>query len=120
MLRQWARRYIRVTQPRYGPPKKARIRTFFAEGVEKLHLQLVVEALPTLVHLSLFFFFAGLVVFLCNVNLVIFNVVLSWVSVGVAGYGCLTFMPIFRHDSPFSTPLSLPAWLAVNGIPFVV
>ncbi|KAH9057218.1 hypothetical protein EDB87DRAFT_1121937 [Lactarius vividus] len=120
LLRQWARRYIKVTQPRYAPHRKARIRAFFSEGVDKLHFQLVVEALPTLLHLSLFFFFAGLVVYLCNVNLMMFNVVLSWVIAGVAGYGCLTLMPIFRHDSPFYTPLSFPAWLVVNGVPFIV
>ncbi|KAH9057219.1 hypothetical protein EDB87DRAFT_1833244 [Lactarius vividus] len=120
LLQQWARRYIRVTQPHYGPPKKARIRAFFAEGVERRHVQLVVEALPTLLHLSLFFFFAGLVVYLCNVNLLIFHVVLSWVIVGIAGYGWFTLMPIFRHNSPFYTPLSLPAWLIVNGVPFII
>ncbi|KAH9057221.1 hypothetical protein EDB87DRAFT_1686502 [Lactarius vividus] len=29
-------------------------------------------------------------------------------------------MPIFRYDTPFYTPLSLPAWLVVNGVPFVI
>ncbi len=28
-------------------------------------------------------------------------------------------IPIFRHDSPYSTPLSLPAWHIVTGIPFL-
>ena len=32
LLQQWARRYIKVTQPRYSPHKRARIRAFFAEG----------------------------------------------------------------------------------------
>ena len=29
-------------------------------------------------------------------------------------------MPIFRHDSPYYTPLSLPVWHIVIGIPFLV
>ena len=29
LLQQWARRYLKVTQPRYGPHKRARIRAFF-------------------------------------------------------------------------------------------
>ena len=119
LLQQWARRYLKITQSRYQPHKRARIRAFFAEGVEKCLLPWTVDALPTLLHLSLFLFFAGLVVFLCNVNLTCFRLVLSWVGLCVALYGCITCMPIFRHDSPYYTPLSLPTWHFVTGIPFL-
>jgi hypothetical protein len=108
LLQQWARRYLKVTQPRYSPHKRARIRAFFAEGVDKFLLPWAVEALPTMLHLSLFLFFAGLSVFLWNVNLTIFKLVLSWVGLCTALYGCITFIPVFRHDSPYHTPLSLP------------
>jgi hypothetical protein len=119
-LQQWARRYLKITQSRYSPHKRARIRAFFAEGVEKCLLPWAVETLPTLLHISLFLFFAGLVVFLCNVHLTIFKLVLSWVGVCTALYGCITCMPIFRHDSPYYTPLSLPAWHIVTGTSFFV
>ena len=121
LLQQWARRYLKITQsPRYSPHKRARIRAFFSEGVDKCLLPWTVDALPTLLHISLFLFFAGLVVFLCNVNLTIFKLVLSWVGLCTALYGCITCMPIIRHDSPYYTPLSLPAWNIVTGIPFLV
>jgi hypothetical protein len=120
LLQQWARRYLKITQSRYSPHKRARIRAFFAEGVEKCLLPWAVEALPTLLHLSLFLFFAGLVVFLCNVNITIFKVVLSWVGLCAALYGCITCMPIIRHDSPYYTPLTLPAWHIVTGIRFFI
>ena len=120
LLQQWARRYLKITQSRYSPHKRARIRAFFAEGVEKCLLPWVVDTLPTLLHISLFLFFAGLVVFLCSVHLTIFKVVLSWVGLCTALYGCITFMPIFRHDSPYYTPLSSPAWHIVTGILFSV
>ncbi|KAI0249923.1 hypothetical protein BJV78DRAFT_1114486, partial [Lactifluus subvellereus] len=64
LVQQWARRYIKVTQQPYSPHKQARIRAFFAEGINKFHLPLVVELLPTFLHLSVFLFFAGLGVFL--------------------------------------------------------
>ena len=118
-LQQWARRYLKITQSRYSPHKRARIRAFFSEGVDKCLLPWTVDALPTLLHISLFLFFAGLVVFLCNVNLTIFKLVLSWVGLCAALYGCMTCMPIIRHDSPYYTPLSLPAWYVVTGIPFL-
>ncbi|KAH9165362.1 hypothetical protein EDB89DRAFT_2102259, partial [Lactarius sanguifluus] len=120
LLQQWARRYLEVTQPRYSPHKRARIRAFFFEGVDKFLLPWAVEALPTLLHASLFLFIAGLAVFLHNVNLTIFKLALSWVGVCVALYGCITFIPIFRHDSPYHTPLSLPAWYIITGLSFVI
>ena len=118
-LQQWARRYLKITQSRYSPHKRARIRAFFSEGVEKCLLPWTVDALPTLLHISLFLFFAGLVVFLCNVNLTIFRLVSSWVGLCAALYGCFTCMPIIRHDSPYYTPLSLPAWHIVTGLQFL-
>ncbi|KAH9053307.1 hypothetical protein EDB87DRAFT_1690540 [Lactarius vividus] len=107
LLQQWARKYLRVTQPRYSSSlKRARIRTFFSEGVDGCLLPWMVEALPTLLHVSLFLFFAGLVIFLRSINLSIFKSVLSWVGVCISLYGCVTFMPVFRRDSPYHTPLS--------------
>jgi Family of unknown function (DUF6535) len=44
------------------------MRAFFANGVEKMHISWAVEGLPTLLHLSLFLFFGGLVIFLNNVD----------------------------------------------------
>ena len=120
LLQQWARRYLKITHSRYSPHKRARIRAFFSEGVDRCLLPWTVDALPTLLHISLFLFFAGLVVFLCNVNLTIFKLVLSWVGLCSALYGCITCMPIIRHDSPYYTPLSLPAWHIVTGTRFLV
>ena len=120
LLQQWARRYLTITRSRYSPHRRARLRAYFAEGIENCHLPWVVEALPTLLHISLFLFFAGLVLFLCNINMTIFKFALSWVGLCTALYGCLTLMPIFRHDSPYHTPLSLLVWHAVTGMSFVV
>ncbi|KAF8257256.1 hypothetical protein EI94DRAFT_1759542 [Lactarius quietus] len=119
LLQQWARRYLKATQPRYSPHKRARIRAFFSEGVDRFLLPWAVEALPTMLHVSLFLFFAGLAVFLWNVNLTIFKLVLSWIGVCTALYGCITLVPLFRHDSPYHTPLSLPTWHIVTGIRLV-
>jgi hypothetical protein len=119
-LQQWARRYLKVTHSRYSPHKRARIRAFFAEGVEKCLLPWAVETLPTLLHISLFLFFAGLVVFLWNVNLTIFKLVLLWVAVCTALYGCFTLMPIFRHDSPYYASMSSSLWPIVYVLAWFV
>ena len=119
-LQQWARRYLRVTQPRYSPHKRARIRAFFAEGIEKLHLPWAVEALPALLHVSVFLFFAGLVVFLSTIHHTVFSAVLCCMAVCIGLYLCITLFPIFRHDSPYYTPLTTIAWFCATGISWVV
>jgi Family of unknown function (DUF6535) len=117
LLQQWARRYVRVTQPpRYSPHKRAPIRAFFADGVERFYLPSSVEALPALLHLSLFLFLFGLVIFLFSINHTVFNVVVWWVGLALGAYTCITLMPIFRHDSPYYAPLSSSAWFFCSGI----
>jgi hypothetical protein len=119
LLQQWARKYIGDTQPRVSPHKRAQVHAYFAEGVETLHLPRAVHILPTLLHLSLFLFLAGVVLFLCHVCPKIYDVVLPWTCICAVLYGIITFMPIFRHDSPYSTPLSSTVWFIMNGIGYV-
>lgn len=92
------------------------MRAFFANGVEKMHITPVVEGLPTLIHLSLFLFFAGLVIFLFNTNSAVFYSVVWWIALFWITYALITAMPIFRHDSPYFSPLSLPAWFVYASI----
>ena len=110
-LNQWARRYIRLTQPALcNPEKRARLRAFYANGVDKMHTPWAVEGLPMLLHLSLFLFFAGLAVYLFNVNQEVFHCVVSWIGLFLAVYGLISLLPIICHDSPYNTPLSIPLW----------
>ncbi|KAH9984129.1 hypothetical protein BJV77DRAFT_953380, partial [Russula vinacea] len=119
-LQQWARRYLRVTQPRYSPHKRARIRAFFAEGIEKLHFPWAVEALPALLHVSVFLFFAGLIVFLSTVHHTVFSAVLWCMGLCIGLYLCITLLPVFYHDSPYYTPLTKVAWFCATGVSWVV
>ncbi|KAI0265913.1 hypothetical protein BC834DRAFT_1032936 [Gloeopeniophorella convolvens] len=115
LLQQWARRYLRITQPRYSPHKRARTRELMAQGVEKLHLPQVVEALPAMLHVSVFIFFAGLVIFMFDINRTVFGAVALCVGICVGLYLCITLIPIFRADSPYNTPLSTLAWISCLG-----
>ncbi|KAI0267817.1 hypothetical protein BC834DRAFT_822131, partial [Gloeopeniophorella convolvens] len=104
LLQQWARRYLRMTRTRYRAQKRARIRAFFAEGIEKYHVPWAVEALPALLHTSVFLFYAGLVIFLFTIHHTIFAIVLSWVAICASVYIAITWMPVLRQDSPYQTP----------------
>jgi hypothetical protein len=110
-LNQWARRYIHLTQTqpaRCDPVKRARLRAFYANGVDKMHTPWTVEGLPMLLHLSLFLFFGGLAVYLFSVNQEVFSCVVSWIGLFSAVYGLISLLPIICHDSPYNTPLSTP------------
>ncbi|KAI0290714.1 hypothetical protein BC826DRAFT_912919, partial [Russula brevipes] len=65
---RWARRYLRLTHPHFAIHKRARIRSFFAEGVDRFRVAIVVEAIPALLHVSVFLFLAGLVISLFDIH----------------------------------------------------
>jgi hypothetical protein len=122
MLRQWARRYIKVTQPASRKiEKRARMRAFFAGGMDKMYVPLVVEGLPVMLHLSVFLFFSGLVIFLLNVNHSVYLVVIWWIGFFAVVYGCATFMPMFWSDSPYFTPLSSPiSFISITILIYII
>ena len=110
-LHQWARRYIRLTQPaRCIPEKRARMHAFFADGVDKMHIPWAVEGLPTLLHLSLFLFFGGLAIFLFDIDREVFKYVIWWIGFFFLVYIMITLLPFIRLDSPYNSPLTTPVW----------
>jgi Family of unknown function (DUF6535) len=121
LLQQWARRYLSFTQQQgYSPHKRARIRAFFSDGVDKFHVSWVVEALPALLHLSLCLFLAGILVWLFNLNISVFRAVVWTVALSAIAYMWITFLPIFRNNSPYYAPLSSTLWFLYTGIPYAV
>jgi hypothetical protein len=92
------------------------MRAFFADGVDKMHIPWAVEGLPMLLHLSLFLFFGGLAIFLFNVDHEVFSYVIWWIGLFSLVYGLITLLPIIRHDSPYHSPLSTPAWFLYASI----
>ena len=95
------------------------MRAFFADGVEKMHIPLAVEGLPTLLHLSLFLFFGGLIIFLFNVDREVFRYVVWWIGLFSLVYGMITLLPLFRQHSPYNSPLSTPVWFLYATMTYV-
>jgi hypothetical protein len=119
-LHQWARRYRRLAQPaRCSPERRARMRAFFAGGIDKMHISWAVEGLPMLLHLSLFLFFGGLAIFLFDVDREVFGYVICWIGLFLMVYGMITLLPLIREDSPYNSPLSGPAWLLHATVTYV-
>ena len=114
LLRQWARRYLYITQDPRGPRNRARIRELVAQGVEMEQLQRLSSVLPGLFHISVFLFLSGLVHSSNNsvVNLAILLV--AFICVGL--YCFATVVPLSPFGKISSTPLSSFAWFSWSRI----
>ena len=110
LQQRWARRYLQLTQPQRAIHKRALIRSFFAEGVSRFHLPIIVEAIPALLHISVFLFLAGLVISLFNIHHTIGYVVLAASVACAVVYAAITVLPAIYHDSPYTSPFSAPVW----------
>ncbi len=107
LLQQWARRYIKITQPSpCSPEKRARIRALFAGSTDKLLIKVFSAMLPCYLHLSLLLFFIGLLIFLFDINRIVFGSVTYWIGVSLISYGFFTILSIFQSDGLLYTPLS--------------
>ena len=107
MLQQWARQYVRFTQPRRrSPRRRARIRALFAGSVDKLFIRALSFLLPCYLHFAVLLFFIGLLVFLFNVNNTIFVNTLWLFVFCMVVYSFVTFLPLFQSDSLLFTPIS--------------
>ena len=94
------------------------MRAVFANGVDKMHIPWAVEASWTLVHLSVFLFFGGLVIFSFNLDHEVFTSLVYWTCFFTLVYGLITMLALIRHDSPYSAPLSLPAWFLYSSFQY--
>src|SRR6266404_2292123 len=61
---------------------------------------------PRLLHISLFLFFGGLLVFLFNVDHKLAHIILAFVIPCLFIYTLLTALPVVYYDCPFKTPLT--------------
>jgi hypothetical protein len=120
LQQRWARRYLGLTQPHVAIHKRAHIRSFFAEGVDRFNVHVAVESLPALLHISVFLFLGGLVISLFTIHHTVAYIILSATVVCLLFYAAITVMPIMYHDSPYTSPLSTLVWYISRKIALVV
>ncbi|KAJ7859367.1 hypothetical protein B0H14DRAFT_2577278 [Mycena olivaceomarginata] len=110
VVEQWARDFIQRTEIRPSPVIRARIFSYLYFGIQRFGMHTVVEFIPFLLHLSLLFFFGGLVAFLLPIHRVLMVVVAALLCLIFATYIYLTLLPIISSDSPYRTPMTSVAW----------
>ncbi|KAH9031971.1 hypothetical protein EDB84DRAFT_154821 [Lactarius hengduanensis] len=110
LFQQWSRRYLEITRRRVAPHRRARTRAYMFDGIASFKMSRVVKAMPMLLHLSIFLFFAGLIDFLWNANSTIGHWILGFISVFTFAYLAMTVLPNLYLNCPYSTPLSELSW----------
>ncbi|KAJ7838891.1 hypothetical protein B0H13DRAFT_2418723 [Mycena leptocephala] len=110
LLEQWGRDFLHRADMRSAPATRARVFSYLYHGLKRFKMHTVVEIIPLLLHMSLFFFFAGFIAFLIPVNIVITAVVGSILVMVTGVYTLLTTLPLFHLDCPYRTPLSGCFW----------
>jgi hypothetical protein len=116
LLQQWARRYLQIVQQKYAPLHHARIHEYFSRGAGKFGIFGFVEVLPLLLLVSVFLFFAGLVVFAFRGNHIVAYFTLAIVGFCTLSYITLTLLPFFFHDCPYQTPLTSVLWFSAQTV----
>ena len=110
LAQQWARRYVQVPQMLSDPNYCARIRSFLFSGTRKYNMHIAFETAYTLLHLSVFLFFAGFVMLFYSINKAVAIVVSVSVGIFVTAYFVLTILPFIDYSCPYRTPMSNMWW----------
>jgi hypothetical protein len=110
LMQQWARIYIELPQSPSVASERARVRSFLFLGTQKYLMHVAVETTPTLLHLSVFLFYIGLVIFFFTIFNAVAIVILIAVGLFGLAYFALTILPCLDHSSPYRTPMSSPWW----------
>ncbi|KAI0312355.1 hypothetical protein OF83DRAFT_1286945 [Amylostereum chailletii] len=110
IVQQWVRDYMHVFQRYNHSLKRARIRQFLYEGANFWRMSVIVDAIPALIHISLFLFFVGLCEFLFGLNDSVAIWTTTVISLSAALYIWTMFAPILDAQSPYQSPASGVFW----------
>ncbi len=110
LMQQWARRYQELAQRRGAFHKRGRMRAYIFDGINRFGMARVVATMPTLLHISVFLFFAGLVEFLFPIYTSVAYATLGCIMAFTLAYAILTVLPIIYLNCPYGTPLSGFTW----------
>ena len=118
LLQQWARRYVEAPNCQGEPNHRAGVRWLVFRATKSYKMGLIVQIAPTLLHLSVCLFFAGLVVLSHKINTKVAIAVYVAVGVFALAYIVLSLLPCFDVACPYRTPMSYILWYLWHPIFF--
>jgi hypothetical protein len=116
LLQQWARRYVEMPHRPSEPNHRARVRSFVFHGTVFYRMRFAVQIAPTLLHFSVYLFFAGLVVAFRTIDKSVAIAVDAAVGVFAVAYIVLSLLPCFDVACPYRTPMSYILWYPLHLI----
>ncbi|KAF8495905.1 hypothetical protein F5888DRAFT_507825 [Russula emetica] len=100
LLQQWARRYTETPKSPNMLRHRARVRSLLLVGTKLYKIPLIVEILPTLLHLSVYLFLGGLVITFHTINKTVAIAVDAAVGVSGLAYIALSILPCLDVQCP--------------------
>ena len=116
LLQEWARRYVETGNLPSDPKNRARVRSFLFLGTKTYKMHLIVQMGFSLLHLSVYLFFAGLVIVFHTINKKVAIVVEVAVGLLGLGYVALSILPCLDVQCPYRTPMSYILWYPTHVI----
>ncbi|KAH9054827.1 hypothetical protein EDB87DRAFT_1644891 [Lactarius vividus] len=110
LMQQWARQYVQLPQLRTTPRERAHVRSFLFFGLKQFRMSYAVELIPSLLHLAVFLFFVGLVIFFFTVFTTVAIIISVSVGIFSIAYIALTILPCVYLNCPYRTSLSNLSW----------
>ena len=117
LLQQWARRYTETPKFSNMLRHRARVRSLLVDGTKLYKIPLIVEILPTLLHLSVYLFLGGLVIAFHTVHKTVAIAVDAAVGVSGLAYVALSILPCLDVKCPYRTPISKILWYPCHILP---
>jgi hypothetical protein len=118
LLQQWARGYVETPKSSIELKRRARVRSLLIRGAKLYQISLLVDILPTLLHLSVYLFFGGLMITFHTINLKVAIAVDASAGLSVLAYIALTILPCIDVKCPFRTPISKILWYPWHALLF--
>ncbi|TFK34933.1 hypothetical protein BDQ12DRAFT_567061, partial [Crucibulum laeve] len=103
LVQQWIRSYLQDSRDS-SPIMHAKIRIYLHDGIKDFKMNRIVGVIPTLLHISLFLFYAGVIAFFYNVNTVIAGLHVAIIACVLLVYSFMTLLALLHRRSPFTTP----------------
>lgn len=110
LVQRWARDHMHIFRRYNHPLKIARVRQYLYEGAEGWYMPVIAEAVPGLVHFSLFLFLIGLADFLLHTNTTVGRFTIFPISLCAVLYIISTVAPVISPKCPYRTSLSRLIW----------
>ncbi|EJD50459.1 hypothetical protein AURDEDRAFT_160361 [Auricularia subglabra TFB-10046 SS5] len=110
LSKQWLEEYnLRTSSPAETQRHWARRHALLSSALEQWHVSTLISLMPIALHVSLFLFLAGLVIFLFHLDATIMVGVLTFTITLTAFYVLSTILPLVFPACPWATAVTKPA-----------